>query len=77
MIKYFHELAQKELNRLVDNPDYTWGQCKQDYPKPPWCVYSNAVGPLGCMSLVYLAVTKSDNGACAKCDHNKEAICSD
>jgi hypothetical protein len=54
MIKYFHELTEKEFQVLVEKK-YTYEQLKKDYPQPIWCGYPEATsGALGCWSLELL-----------------------
>jgi len=59
MIKYFHELTEKEFNALQQT-NMTWAQCAIKYPQPPWCGYPDAIhGKMGCWGLVWF-----DNGKC-------------
>ena len=71
MIKYFHELTEREYKALVEKKQ-TWAEFAKDYPQPAWCSYPSAVcGVMGCWSLMGFMV--KDEGYCKNCDLYKPA----
>ncbi len=65
MIKYFHELTEKEFNELCKTP-LTWEECVKEYPRPEWCAFPDAVDALGCWSLTGFRVTGRKD--CKSCE---------
>jgi hypothetical protein len=66
MIKYFHELSEKEYNTLFST-NITFEQLAVDYPQPTWCGYPNATdGPMGCWGLFYQ--DNKDREHCKNCE---------
>ena len=68
MIKYFHELTEKEFKEISKkNPHMTYRTLGKKYPQPPWCNYPDAVyGIMGCWSLTGFLV--KDKKYCKNCD---------
>jgi len=67
MIKYFHELTEKEFKELLKKK-LTWGELAIDYPQPIWCDYPDALlGMMGCWSLMDFMV--KDETYCEDCSH--------
>ena len=71
MIKYFHELTEQEYEKIVKRRKDA-KRFVRDYPQPEWCLYPEAVSPLGCWSLIGFMVTGEEY--CRKCDCHKNAI---
>lgn len=66
MIKYFHELTEKEFKKKIVGK-LTNAECDRDYPQPTWCNYPEAtMGMMGCWSLISFMVTGEDY--CKDCD---------
>jgi hypothetical protein len=71
MIKYFHELTDKEIEDIP--ADTTCKQVAKKYPQPKWCEYPNAThGAMGCWGLVGGRVREQGKKYCANCECNKE-----
>jgi hypothetical protein len=71
MIKYFHELTDKEWKELKESGK-TWAEAAVIYPQPEWCEYPEALaGEMGCWSLVYrMGVSRE---SCKGCElYNKD-----
>ena len=62
--KYFHELTEEEFNKLPET--MTVNQLNEEYCQPEWCNYPDALGLLGCWSLISRMV-KEEN-YCRNCD---------
>lgn len=67
MIKYFHELTEKEFkDKCVGKMKYK--QLSKNYPQPLWCKYPDATGELmGCWSLMSHMV--KDKSYCKDCEY--------
>jgi len=65
MIKYFHELTEREFKELRKRK-ITWDEFAIDYPRPIWCDYHDALlGMKGCWALLDLMV--KDERDCENC----------
>jgi hypothetical protein len=71
MIKYFHELTKREINKL----EGTVEQVSKDYPQPDWCEYPGAVaGAMGCWSLMLGIIHKKGKAYCVNCECCKPEV---
>lgn len=68
-MKYWHELPQKKVDRLIKNKIIV-SEILKKYKQPDWCNYPDAlVGVMGCWSLI----SNEPNGVisrkfCSDCD---------
>lgn len=64
-MKYFHELSQEEVDKLVEN-ETTVGFVLKNFKQPDWCNYPDALSmSMGCWSLCDL----DPNGLRSKISH--------
>ena len=71
--KYFHELPQKEVEKLMTTKK-TWRYVVENYRQPDWCRYEDALaGKMGCWSLVDISSQGDRKNIskefCSKCDY--------
>ena len=50
MKKYWHELTDEEFSKI--DPETLCSKLRKKYKQPDWCDYPDAIGALGCWSLV-------------------------
>ena len=48
---YFHELSDYEFQCLIEER-ITYEEVQKRHPQPSWCKYPDAIGRLGCWSLM-------------------------
>ena len=70
---FFHEAVTPEKFRELCEQGITWGELKEMYKQPDWCMYKDALyGPMGCWSLLGFRVTGVE--FCKECELCKEYV---
>ncbi len=65
--KYWHELTDEEYNAIPGRTLFS--TVRKRYKQPEWCNYPDAIGGMGCWSLIDKDLRKKINREfCRKCD---------